>query len=57
MPDWFLEILGYATIYAIIVKAILASSPTPKTDTTYGKVYRFLEWTTMVIGRVKEQAK
>nr|WP_295828326.1 hypothetical protein [uncultured Azospirillum sp.] len=56
MPDWFLQILGYATLYAVIVKAILASTPTPLADRWYGKVYRALEWSVLVIGRVKEGA-
>lgn len=56
MPDWFLQALGYATIYAVVVKAFLASTPTPPADRWYGKAYRALEWSVMVIGRVKEGA-
>lgn len=56
MPDWFMEALGWATIYAIVVKAVLASTPTPPPDTWYGKLYRAAEWSVLVIGRVKEGA-
>ena len=56
MPDWFLQALGYATIYAIVAKAILATTPTPPPDTLVGKAYRALEWSVLVIGRVKEGA-
>lgn len=56
MPDWFLQALGYATIYAVVIKAVLAATPTPPTDRWCGKVYRALEWSVLVIGRVKEGA-
>ncbi|SMF48404.1 hypothetical protein SAMN02982917_2376 [Azospirillum oryzae] len=56
MPDWFLQALGYATLYALVVKAVLACTPTPPADRWYGKVYRVLEWSVLVIGRVKEGA-
>lgn len=54
--DNLLEYLGYATVYAVVVKAFLATTPTPPADTWYGKLYRFLEWTTLVVGKVKEGA-
>ncbi|GEM_PF-3523319 len=56
MPDWFLQALGYAPLYAIVVKAVLASTPTPPPDTLIGKAYRALEWSVLVIGIVKEGA-
>lgn len=56
MPDTFLEWMGVATAYAVVIKAFLACTPTPPPETAYGKVYRFLEWTTLVIGKVKEGA-
>lgn len=54
--DTLMEWLGYATLYALVVKAILASTPTPPPDTWYGKLYRLAEWSVLVIGRVKENA-
>ncbi|WP_199230810.1 hypothetical protein [Azospirillum sp. TSO5] len=56
MDATFMEWLGYATLYAIVVKAVLASTPTPPPETAIGKVYRALEWSVLVIGRVKENA-
>jgi hypothetical protein len=54
--DVFMQWLGYATLYAVVVKAVLASTPTPPPDTLIGKAYRALEWSVLVIGRVKEGA-
>ncbi|WP_395454808.1 hypothetical protein ACHMW5_13800 [Azospirillum melinis] len=54
--DAFMQWLGYATIYAIVVKAVLASTPTPPPDTWYGKLYRLAEWSVLVIGKVKQEA-
>ncbi|WP_376960089.1 hypothetical protein ABNQ39_20475 [Azospirillum sp. A26] len=56
MDATFMEWLGYATLYAVVVKAVLASTPTPPPDRWYGKLYRALEWSVMVVGRVKEGA-
>lgn len=56
MPQSFLEWMGVATAYAVVAKAFLACTPTPPADTVYGKAYRFIEWTTLVIGKVKQEA-
>ena len=47
----------WVLIYWTLAKAILASTDTPPTDTTLGKLYRFVEWTVLVIGKVKQEPK
>lgn len=54
--DTLLQYFGYASFYAVIVKIVLACTPTPPADTWYGKLYRVAEWSVLVIGRVKEAA-
>ena len=56
MPEVIVNILAYAYAYNIIVKAILASTSTPPTNTFWGKLYKALEWSVLVIGKVKEGA-
>lgn len=50
------QIVYYILAYYIMAKAFLAATPTPNTETWYGKVYRAIEWSVLVIGRVKEDA-
>lgn len=54
--DTFMNWLGYATVYAIVVKSILATTRTPPADTWGGKLYRLAEWSVLVVGRVKDGA-
>ena len=54
--EWILLLIQIVPFIITLASIITALTPTPKDDAWVGKVYKFIEWTALVVGKAKEVA-
>lgn len=52
--DYITEAITIGTAVVTITSAICALTPTPDPSTTWGKVYRAIEYAALIVGKAKQ---